>query len=187
MNATLRTLCFIGAFGFAPAAAFAQQHATDQGAMQLSGSASFTSSGSDGGGDRTTVINLNPRFAYFIRPGLSIGAEVTLGRLSRGDNSSTVFGIGPAASYYFGGADSRTKPYLTGAVQWQKTSDESGSSEADRTSTGYGVGAGLLHLLSSSVGITTELFYRSTTVEFDFGDASSDTYGLAVGVAAFIF
>lgn len=187
MNATLRALCIIGALGFVPAAAYAQQHATDQGSIQLSGSASFTSSGEDDEDDRITAINLNPRLAYFIRPGLSVGAEVLLARQSRGDNSITAFGIGPAATYYFGAADARTKPYVTGNVQWQKTSNESDTFESDATVTSYGAGAGLLFLLSQSVGITSELFYRSTSVEFDAGEAGSDTFGLAIGVAAFIF
>jgi len=172
-------------------AARAQQpaHALDRGSMQLSGAASFTSQADENDDERTTVISLNPRARWFLAPGLAVGADVLLGRQSRGEASSTTYGIGPAVTYYFGAGSGRASmhPYITGSVDWSRIRFESGPGESEATSTSFSGGAGLIFFVSDAVGITSELFYRKLSVDNGTSERTGDTYGLQLGVAAFIF
>jgi len=161
----------------------AQGYATDKGSIRIGGSGNFSSSKSEGAENRTTILDLRPDVQYFVAPGLALGGELSLTRSSNGDASNTLVGIGPIASYYFGGAE-RTQPFVSARL---------GVSQAtfggdDLTQTSMRGAAGLLMLLSSSVGVSSELFYSYTRVEFaGTGDSNSNNFGLALGIAAFLF
>ncbi|MFQ5708493.1 MAG: hypothetical protein ACE5HO_13630 [bacterium] len=95
--------------------------ATDTGAMLVSGLFSFSSQGGDlydgFRDDRVTTIAIVPSLFYFIAPGLGIGGDLSLNRASQGDFSTTTFGIGPKAGYFF---DSGTNmiPFVGAGVNY---------------------------------------------------------------------
>ena len=167
----------------------AQSYATDKGSIQLSGSASWVSTKEDDEDDRGTTIVVQPSLRYFITPGLAVGTSVMLGHTSQGDIRSTSYGIGPSVAYYFGGAATKVHPFVSAGLDWSKSSFDppGGAPDNDITFTSPHVSAGLLLLLSSSVGVETELFYRRQTVAVDEGDTKLNMFGLQVGIAAFIF
>jgi hypothetical protein len=167
----------------------AQSFAVDRGSVLVGGSAGFTSSATEvngqGGGDRLTSFSLTPELLFFLAPGLAIGGELTFARTSQGDDSFTAYGIGPAATYFFGATEERPwYPYAGASVQllW-----ESSGADDDPTSRAYRAAVGGLFMLSSAVGLNAELFYRLSTRENDAFEVDTDTFGLAFGISAFVF
>ena len=158
-------------------------YALDRGSLIIGGEASFTSSGIDGDDDRTTTLMVNPAVQYFVRPRLALGGELNLARYSVGDQSVTLFGVGPRITYFFGGPDTRLHPLLSGSVSWVRSSygDDQSDSQA-----GYRAAAGALYRLTRSVGITGELFYQGEIENSD-EDLGLNTFGLQFGIAAFVF
>jgi hypothetical protein len=171
-------------------AASAQRYATDRGSWQLAGSASFTSTGSDNEGTeddaRATSLIISPRVRYVIIPGLAIGADATIGHSSSGDFEATALGIGPSVTYYFGGP-ARVLPYVNVHAFVTTTDVNAPLLDTDGSGRTFGAGAGVLAMLSSAVGVTSELFYRIDRSEVEDFTSKSNTFGLAIGIAAFIF
>ena len=180
-------ICLFGsAFMLVASAASAQQYATDRGSWQIAGSASFTSTGTDNDDDdRATSITVSPRVRYFFIPGLAVGADATIGHTSSGEFEVTTLGIGPSVTYYFGG-NARLQPYANVHASFS-TTHISAPLDADGDGRSYGAAAGLLAMLSSAVGVTSELFYRIDKTEVENISGETNTFGLAIGIAAFIF
>ena len=171
IRAALPLLLLCGAVSMAEA----QTHAVDRGSLLIAGSAGFSSSGSDGSDERTTQILLQPRLQYFIVPGLALGGQFLIRRISDDDDSSTTVGVGPEMSYYFGAATTKLAyPFLSAGLQIY---------EGDTDAFGFGGSAGLLIMLAEAVGLETALYYR----EMDYDDFGTDVFGLSVGISAFIF
>ena len=167
--------------------ASAQQHATDRGSWQIAGSASFTSTGSDDeDSDRSTSITVNPRVRYFIIPGLALGLDATLGHSSSGNFEVTALGIGPSVTYYFGGP-ARVLPYVNLNASFTTTDVNGPLVDTDASGRSFGAAGGILAMLSSAVGVTSELFYRIDKADVETFSNDTNTFGLAVGIAAFIF
>lgn len=195
MNRSIRgVLPVLGALAFAALPLAAQSYATDQGSYRVGGDASFSSSGFDTNGsdfdERVTAIQIRPALQYFFIPGLALGGNLTLAYTSLDDDSEWVYGIGPAATYYFGRGERSAYPYLGAALQflWENPdSDGPDEDEDDPVTTGYRGAAGVLFMLASAVGVSAELYYEK--VERDVGnfEFGTDSYGLAVGISAFVF
>lgn len=168
--------------------AAAQDWALGRGSIAVGGSASFTSTGGEVNGnesdDRLTTIALAPSLQFFLTERFSFGGSLSFAYASEGDDSITTWGIGPAATYYFGEHGRSTHPYLGAGVDFSRQSDDSSE---DRDRTGFRGAAGLLFLLSEAIGIHAELFYRSTSSEAGNVDIDTNTVGLAVGFSAFLF
>ena len=184
--------------GFAIAAALlitaaqadAQEYALDRGSLQISGSASLTSTDNDNSGDdgRVTVASVLPGLHYFVAEGLGVGGDLIFSYTSSGDDFSTrSIGIGPSVSYYFGGSESRVHPYLSARAAIASMTFDSPGGELEGSRRSGTVAGGILAMLSSSVGVTTELFYLLEKFESQGQEADSNTFGLAVGIAAFVF
>ncbi|NIP82845.1 MAG: hypothetical protein GWM90_27930 [Gemmatimonadetes bacterium] len=169
-----------------PAVAGAQVPALDRGSLLLDGQASLTSAGVDGQDDRTTNLTLTPSIQYFVTRGLALGADAVLGRSSSGDFTSTAYGIGPTATYYWI-LDANVHPFLSGSVLFGSTNRETPVGEIDSSETQLRGAVGLLFLLTDAVGVNTELFYAHRSLEVEDLEEDSDVYGLAVGISAFIF
>jgi hypothetical protein len=170
----------------APATAHGQSHAVDRGSILAAGNASFTSTGSNlpGGDGRVTALVLQPRLQYFVQPGLAVGGEVTLTRFSRGSNSTTSYGVGPSASYYFGADQARPfHPYVGAGVQYARFDTGSFSS----STVGGRAAAGIAFMLSSAVALDGSVFYATTRRHGEEPNFGTDVVGVAVGVAAFVF
>jgi hypothetical protein len=165
----------------------AQSHATDRGSIAVAGSASFASNKSPGTSERVTVLDLRPAVQYFFAPGVAVGGQLTLGRSSSDGGSATLLGIGPLISYYFGQLSPRVQPFVSAEVSVVRSAIDSPLGDDEATNTGLMGAAGLLLLLSNSVGVNGQLYYRHVNLSSDFADLDGNSYGLAFGIAAFVF
>lgn len=165
----------------------AQDHALDRGSFQVGGSASVVSSGSDGNDDRTTTITLDPVVRYFVIPRLALGVDLTFSHTDVGEATFRTLGIGPGATYYFGGPGARVHTYLSGSALLTRTELDFLDAASDGSGHALRGAAGIMTPLSSAVGLTTELFYRDESLEVDDDSADENAWGLAIGIAAFIF
>jgi hypothetical protein len=167
--------------------ASAQEYAID-----LGGSASFTTQGGDlyedqDGGRRTTLL-VNPTALYFVAPGFAIGGEAFISRRGQGGGSTTSLGIGPSIAYFIGGPDSSAYPFFS-ASGFISSTEFSGVSQ---TGLGGQFSGGVAIKLSRSVALTGSTFLLIESVDFsnEFGDSASisgNTFGFELGVTAFIF
>lgn len=163
-----------------PAAGAAQPAALSGGSVLLSGQASFDVERTSDSDESVTTFLLLPSVQYFVSPGLAVGGALQLAHFSFGGDSSTSYGIGPAISYYFvQGRDLHPFVRLSGQIA-RSTSDE-----ASDTDVGVRGAAGVLFLLTESVGVDTALYYDR--VEYGGDDYHVTNVGVAVGVSAFVF
>lgn len=175
MRSPLRLALALALLPLAPTLVEAQSYAIDKGSLMIGGTAGFSSTGGDGSDDRFTQIFLNPSLQYFVTRGLAFGGDVTLQHFSQGDSESTTYGVGPAVSYFFGGNERPVYPYLSGSVQLLRGNGE--------TSVGYSASAGAILMLMDAVGLDGSIYYHISEDD----DISRNTFGLAVGIAAFVF
>jgi hypothetical protein len=167
----------------AAAPLYAQSFALDRGNILLDGQASFTSA-SLGFDDenRFKQFVFNPSVQYVLIPGLAVGGEVIFVYSSDENNSATTAGIGPTLTYFFGSGERRLYPFISGTVTLVRSSFGGNSNEESASETGYRGSGGVLLMLSRSVGLTGEVFYQGTN-----DSVNSNAYGLAFGIAAFLF
>lgn len=171
---------------YAPAEA--QAFAIDRGSLLIDGQASFTSTGQEVNGverdDRFTTLSISPGVQYFVTRGLALGGDVLVARSSLGDDGFWTYGIGPAATYFFGAAERTWYPYLGASLSFIKQS----SDDDDDTSTfGYRGAAGAAFMVARNVGISTELFYNVTNWELGSSEGETDQFGLGVGISVFVY
>jgi hypothetical protein len=171
------------------APALAQTYAIDRGSIVLDGTVSYTSQGGDlyesADGDRLNTALLNPSVMYFISPGLAIGGDLYVERISVSDASLTTLGIGPAISYYFGEPESTVYPFVSANVVYANLSSDFG----DASGFGVAFGGGAAFMLSRAVGLVAEAEYMLESLEIDGVGESTDgnTFRLGLGIAAFLF
>ena len=192
----LRTLLVLAAVSLAPALAQAQTHAVDQGSVLLDGDITFSSSGSSEADDRITVLSFSPGAQVFAAPGLALGGGLLLGHQSYSGSSTTTYGIGPSVSYYFGASSERAvypflsanALYLVSRSEYEYEFDFEGGSSED-SQFGYGASGGVLVMLAKGVGVSGSLYYNVIDYGEDFEgeDLKGNTFGFALGIAAFVF
>lgn len=141
-------------------------------------------------------MTVNPGVQYFLAPGFALGGELTLSRTSFDESSTSSYGIGPTVSYYLGSSHQAVHPFISGSALWTRTTREVDDAptglESESTDVAWRAGAGLLFMLGDEVGLTGEAFYQYLRIESDgfFGDSveqNRDVYGIAIGIAAFVF
>jgi outer membrane protein len=142
----------------------------------IGGTAGFTST-SAGDGD-VTVIDFSPLIGYFVTDQVAVGGQITMNFLG-GDAEGSTIGIGPAVRYYFNNSG-KTRFFGQGNFNWQ-TVDLGDESESG---VGFGLGAGLDYFFNQHVALEAILGYNN--FKFSDADDSINTFGLNIGVAAFI-
>ena len=170
---SIRVAAFVLLLSAGVTSASAQSHALDQGSVILDGSAGISSVGV-GDGDRLTTATVAPRVQYFVRPGLAVGGRALLYYFSSDGESTTSVGAGPELTYYFGPAEQVLHPFVS--------ANTSVGRQGGGTTYGYEVSAGLLRMISRTVGLNGRLYYQA----FD-STSNYDTFGLALGFSAFTF
>ncbi len=176
-------LLFSGIFLLAllvPSAMLAQSYALTPGSWRVGGSASVTGFRDVGNDRRFFTIDFSPRIGYFVFKGLSFDANLRFARTSSQGQTSSLWGVGPGLTYYFGQQDWRVYPFASGRTLF--TFGEF----TDRYA--WLGGVGVVILLNAHVGILAELFYQFDDVNRNTGQGNeSETYGLRFGVAAFAY
>lgn len=180
----LTLLC--AATAWAPA--HAQEYPTDRGAFLLRGGMGFsthvTAIEIQGHREeaRLTHFHFNPSVQYFVLPGLAIGGTVGISQTRNDDATTSQYRVGPQLSYYFGAADRNLVPYVSvettvGVMR-----------PADLRQTSYGASAGVVYMLTRSVGVDVGTFYRLNRTRGDEPWTITDRFiGMAVGFSAFAF
>jgi hypothetical protein len=160
-----------------------------RGTKIIDGSASIMRTETSIGGTsaRLTTVMVAPSVLCFTGRRFALGSSVSMTRASTNGGSLTSWAIGPVARMFFGSSPTRL-PFV-GARLLVGGSNASGSDASDGQTTFGGEGsAGITHMLSAQVGLTTDLFWLHTRMKSD--DAPdvdrTNTYGLRVGVTAFL-
>ncbi|MGH7450440.1 MAG: hypothetical protein ACRENG_03785 [bacterium] len=169
---------------FLPVRSLAQKaYAIDRGSMIVGGSAGFSSFGGDfRGKDRLTMISFNPNWLFFFAPHVAIGGTINFTSLSASGETDTFFGVGPSIMYFFGGAQSRTYPFMSGSFIYGRDND-------DFTKIDLRLAGGAAVMIAKNVAITTGAFYVIESVKYEDTKKSinGNTFGVEIGITAFVF
>lgn len=187
----------------------AQKSPIDQGVFGLDGTVSLRSQGGDiysaeGSDDRQTTASIEPAGFYFITPGFAVGGQLRLARSSQDVATSTTFGIGPTALYYFGEPDTEVFPFVGANLLLLRRSSsvdlgsvdlgsgigpvDLGEEDIALTGLAFDIQAGFTYMLARNVGVTTAAFFLYERLGGDIEETlSGNTVGVQVGITAFIF
>jgi hypothetical protein len=154
---------------------FAQEYASDKGAMIINGSASFSSMGGqlyeDSGHKRTTNLSLIPSVDYFLLRNLFVGG--TLEYTSRNQSGATSYtaGVGPDIGYVAGKPESKVFPFITTGLLYLWGPGGYSTNE-------YFIGVGVIVPVQKHIGITFGATYHSEKINNTPGDIFAMTVGL---------
>lgn len=184
-------------FVFVSTSTFAQSYPIDKGSKMIAGSFSITSAGGDlytnSEEGRATTILLNGSYGYFVTKGVNIGGKILFSRYSHGDVSNTGWGIGPSFSYYFGDEKSKVYPYLAASFFYDKyvysTNDGILGKEVEYSQSRITthLAGGVCYMLSSAIGLFSELNYEIENYEFEKDKINGNTINFMVGINAFLY
>lgn len=176
---------------------FAGSFPTDKGSAMVAGGFVFSSAGGnlyEEDGDRSTLIQFNPAINYFVTPGFAVGGKLLFARMSLGDESSTIWGIGPAVMYFFGGnapkptVKGTTYPYLGASFAYIHSTEDYGDEDFSLSGTTIAFGGGIVHMLSKTVGLFGELNYQIDNLKPEEGDSESgDKFNIGAGFTFFLY
>lgn len=142
----------------------------------MGGTAYFVSNSTGVEGERSTSLALQPALGYFVVPDLAVGATVGLTYSSFAGNSYVVWAAAPSLTYYLGSPENSVRP-LFGARFGLV-----GGNDMD-LSTNLGLTAGVILMISPSVGLTAESFYNNSL-----GQPSDwNAFGIRLGVSTFVW
>jgi len=161
-----------------PTDARAQDYAIDQGSLILGGGVAFsrTARAIPFARERRTGLSIHPQAQYFVAPNVAIGGTVVVGRShtgATGRNRQGSVGVGPALSYYFGGAGSRVLPYLSTSALVV-----SGDQQVYQGTTSVGLAV----RVDRHVALAGEWFLAA-----DLADTRARVFGLQLGVRVFLW
>jgi len=172
INRLLLLACFLLA-GFQ---AWAQPH---KGSILIGGTAGFSVTNYPGDFN-ASVISVTPLAGFFITDKLAVGGGINLTFLG-GDADGSTIGLSPMARYYFNG-DGSTRFFGQGGLTWQNVNP--GGDFDSQSAFGFGLGVGLDYFFNERVALEAILGYNNLKGEDD--DGSTGTFGISLGVAAFI-
>ena len=179
--------------------AHAQRLPLDRGTLQLGGALGLAWLGGDlqenADGSRTVALVLDPRFGYFVADRLALGTTVAYERTSSNITDSSFLTVGPNVSYYFGRTPRPYVPFVTALVgyshAWTDFATPAGAPPLEFRASGaaVGAGAGVLYVVSPSVGITGEGFVQARFYGSDAGldSPTANRFGFRLGATVFLF
>jgi hypothetical protein len=179
-------VCCLSLFSFS--LAFSQSFAVDQGAVIISGMASYSSQGGDlyedSHSNRYTMIMLAPIVNYFVAPNISLGGAVAYTSQSQGDNSYSSISLGPTIGFFIGDAASTSYPYIAAGYRYSSMGDDNKITGSDIV-----VAAGVIAPIRRHAGVTIEASYHMESLKGE--NASKSVSGnmimVGIGVAGLIF
>ncbi len=155
--------------------AWAQPH---KGSILIGGNAGFTTTSS--GNFNYSVITLSPLAGFFVSDRLAVGGSINM-TFFGGDADGSSVGLSPLVRYYFNGNGS-TRFFGQGKLTWQNVNP--GGDFDSQSAFGFGLGVGLDYFFNEHVALEAMLGYDNIKGEND--DNATGTFGVTVGVAAFI-
>ena len=183
-------------------ASFGAEHAFDKGSTIFGVTAGFLNASGDlyeNADDRPfTAILLMPQVTYFVWPKVGVGGDLLVFLTGQGDNKSTTLGGGPKLTYFFGGKDKKTVPFITSGFYFIRHDMEYFAQYTDLLDiTCYGtrfkIGGGTNVMLSDHLGLLIEASYNmdNLTLEGDTPEEDRSESGamviITMGLAGFFF
>jgi len=165
--------------------------AVDRGSLGISGMASIRVADGklyeDTAGDPLVSLSFMPSIFYFIAPNLAVGGDLVLEHTFQGDDSASMYGIGPGILYAFGNAESSTYPYI-GASFAHVTYENSISGEVDGRQIRLGGGLFILPSSQQHIGLRLEagVTYVGVAPEHE-KSTYGTTFRISVGLVGFMF
>lgn len=126
----------------ASAALYAQ---TEKGDVLVGGNLGFQT------GENSNQFNLSPNIGFFVAKNFALGAALNFNSSKQGNISSSTFGLGPFARYYFG--QTMTKPFLVTEVDFLSTTIKTGESKLSNNGFGWLLGLGFAAFINESVAV----------------------------------
>lgn len=167
---------------------FAGDYPLDKGSLMYSGNFSFSSKGGDlyaYDSGRLLSIQTNPSVNYFLISGLSLGIDGAFTYVSQDDFSTTNWGLGASANYYFNGGLKPNMPikqprypfpYITFSYMYSDFSNSNPSQSS------ISLGLGLLGLADDYAGINLEISYEMVD---PFADSKGSKLNFTIGFNLF--
>lgn len=193
MRARLSLLVTFASIMLHATVTLAQESPIGKGSKMVDGAFLFSSMGGDlyegPEGDRWTVMQFTPSYSQFIASGFAVGVTLLTERTSRGDWTSMSWGIGPKLQYFFGGTSATaihgsTYPVIGTSFVYHYVDPGSGS---DYSGTSLNFDAGLVYMLSNSVGISAKFQYAfETLTREDHESVSGNHFDIMGGFAIFL-
>lgn len=171
INQLVLTLCLF-------VVAVAAQAQPTKGSILIGGDAGFQAMSQ--GEYNATNITLSPLAGFFVTDRVAVGGQVTM-QFFGGDAEGSIIGLGPAVRYYFNG-DGSARFFGQGNFNWLNF-DPGGDFDSD-SGIGFGAGVGLDYFFNEHVALEAILGYNN--FKFSDEDDATNTFGLSIGVAAFI-
>lgn len=175
----------------------AQDAPTGGSSWLIGGSASIQRSRNVESEITSTSLDLNPQLGYFIATGLALTANLRFARSTTEGASSTAWGVGPGASYYFGRAPRTLYPYVSGRILWGRDRNTvsiplpGGELTSSSTNWLWRVAGGGALMLVRNAAVTGELFFarnrRTSRGSEPVARSTDESYGLAVGLSIFAY
>ena len=134
-------------------------------------------------------LDISPKAAWFIQDNVAVGAYVNLGLITaKNSNTSTTYGVGALARYYFGPNQvntesvlKHTRTFVEGNVGIEGSNVSHGPST---NGLGLGVGPGIAYFITPNIGLETLLKYNGIV---GFGsDVSTNKLSLNVGFQIYL-
>lgn len=175
---------------------FGAEYATDKGSNMFGITAAAINASGDlytGGGKPFTAILVMPQTSRFFMRNFSVGGDLLLLLTTQGDNKSTTLGVGPKITYFFGGKDSRSYPYLTSGFYYLRNDmdyeDVDFLLQGVMSSTRWKLGAGLCWMIETHLSLLIEASYnRDKLKPEDKGKSKSGNMVIiSMGLAGFTF
>ena len=150
-----------------------QNYAIDKGAMIIGGAAGFSSTGTESGGTRSTLVTIVPSFDYFIIQNLFIGGAINFQYQSNSQGDGTTIGIGPEIGYAFGNPASTNFPFLRLGYSYTSISDNLSGTEIS-------IGGGIIFEIIKHFGLVGSLSYNIINTKISSGGYTLTTSGNAI-------
>lgn len=148
-------------------------------------------SGVELGEAKTTNLQFNPSFGYFVIDNLYVGLSSQIGstKITVGEDEtrSSNLSLLPTVGYYFP-VKGNVKPYVQGAVGFASQNEKSGNIELKYSGLGYGAGAGVAYFFNKNVSIDLGLNYSASNLSnSEDKDAKIKSGGFSASVGFGIF
>jgi hypothetical protein len=168
---------------------YAQEYATDKGALIIKGTAGFSNQSGDlYGSDDTKTFLLSPNVNYFVGRNFFIGGGLDLTSQSQGDLSMSTVAIGPQIGVAFGNPDVKSIPFLAAGIRYASMNvSYSGMGSASATGSSIYLGGGVIFAVKEHIGINLEVAANIQNLSTDGQSASGTIFSIGVGISGLLF
>jgi hypothetical protein len=153
---------------------------TGQGTWLLGGAASFSSTSVSGETGSATSFAIAPNVGYFFADNFAAGVNVAFASQSfTGEPSSSAFGIGPFARYYFVPLGDNAKLFGDAGINFGSASEGGGAPSVSSTS--WHIKAGPAFFLNEHTALEVTIGYGSSSSGSGIDKETENTFQVGAG------